>query len=139
MSQRLLTPPSLILSFCSGGRSGLGWEDVIGDDEPASSIPPVFPSGVTGIVAGADYFCAAMAGGCLKCWGSNYDGILGRGTTDDFGDDAGEVVADDRYCVGGPDCGGPMVTFPLPVAGSPVPKVVTGYHTCVADAGNIVW
>ncbi len=48
-----------------------------------SSVPVVVTglSGVTQIVAGGDHSCGLVAGGTVKCWGSNSFGQLGNGAT----------------------------------------------------------
>ena len=39
------------------------------------------------------HVCAILDNGSLKCWGSNSNGQLGQGNTDNIGDAAGEMAS----------------------------------------------
>ncbi len=71
--------------------------------------------GMVEIALGADHACARDAAGAIACWGSNVNGALGDGTTDD-------------------------ASAPIAVAGlPPVTRLAAGeLHTC-AIADGIVW
>ena len=53
------------------GALGLGHERIIGDDEPATSAPPVPLGGpATALAVSYDGGCAVMRAGGLRCWGN---------------------------------------------------------------------
>jgi len=66
---------------------GDNWYGQGGDGTIEHHSTPVDVSGLTsGVIAlytGRDHTCALLNGGGVKCWGANYDGQLGDGTTTD--------------------------------------------------------
>jgi alpha-tubulin suppressor-like RCC1 family protein len=59
----------------------------LGDGSTTDSLVPVdvsgLASGVSMIAAGGDHNCVLMTAGGVKCWGSNFAGQLGNGSTTD--------------------------------------------------------
>ncbi|MEQ8842714.1 MAG: S-layer homology domain-containing protein, partial [Acidimicrobiales bacterium] len=83
----------------SNGELGIGDVDRRGDDagEMGNSLPAIdLGTGRTATaIAGAwNHYCAVLDNGAVKCWGSNADGRLGIGDTDNRGDDPGEMGDD---------------------------------------------
>ena len=70
------------------GELGLGNTSSVGDDEAITSVSPVpLGASVVAVTTGASRSCAVFASGALRCWGDNFAGGLGLGTTNDLGDD----------------------------------------------------
>ena len=97
---------------------GLNASGQLGDGEISDSSTPVDVSGLTGritaIAAGQSHTCAIMSGGAVKCWGLNFAGGLGNGSTTDS-------------------------STPVDVAGlaSGVSAIATGRgHTCALTSGG---
>ena len=93
----------------------------LGNNSYASSSTPVavsgLGSGVVQVVAGNYHSCALTSAGAVWCWGYNFDGNLGDGTTD---------------------------TQPTPVAvsglgGDVVAIAADGDHTCAVTSGGALF
>jgi alpha-tubulin suppressor-like RCC1 family protein len=64
---------------------GYNFVGALGDGTSESRSTPVdvvgLDSGVAAIEAGSEHTCALLAGGSVKCWGANWEGELGDGTS----------------------------------------------------------
>ena len=66
---------------------GSNWSSSLGNRSSTDrSSKPVTVKGISGaksVAVGYEHACAVIGGGEVKCWGSNSDGQLGDGSTDD--------------------------------------------------------
>jgi len=93
----------------------------LGDGTITNRLAPVavggLGSGVVAVAAGFGHTCALTSGGAVWCWGENYNGQLGDGTTTS------------RFT--------PVAVSGL---GSDIVAVSAGgYHTCALTSGGAVW
>lgn len=82
--------PSHTCAVVSGGARcwGSNIDGELGNDDYSSyETVPVdvtgLTAGVSKVSAGMSHTCAVLAGGSAECWGANWAGQLGNGTTDD--------------------------------------------------------
>ena len=79
------------------GQLGIGSTNNMGDGsgEMAQLTGINLGTGRTAIAiaAGYSHSCALLDNYSVKCWGRNNHGRLGIGSTDDMGDDSGEMAA----------------------------------------------
>jgi alpha-tubulin suppressor-like RCC1 family protein len=144
-------------------RGQLGDGTIIQRTSPADVVG--LATGVTAIATGGNHTCAVTAGGGVKCWGYNWHGQLGDGTTTEGSTPVDVVglatgvarIAAGYYhtCAltagGGVKCWGYNVygqladgtttqrTAPVDVVGlaTGVTSIATGgYHTCALTAGG---
>jgi alpha-tubulin suppressor-like RCC1 family protein len=102
------------------GILGYGNDEIIGDDETPSSAGDVPLGGLAiQLAAGAQFTCALMEGGGVRCWGWNGFGQLGYGHTETIGDDET-----------------PDAESELDLGGQAIAVAAGGSHACAVMAGN---
>jgi alpha-tubulin suppressor-like RCC1 family protein len=141
------------------------WSGTDAAADAGRDVPLTPPPATTAIAAGALHTCALIAGGTVRCWGSNTHGELGLGTTTDAltpavvpGVSGAQAVATggDDTCIvtgaGGVQCWGANdqgqlgngstadATSPVTVPGLASVQAVTlgQYHACALLAGGTV-
>lgn len=84
------------------GQLGYGNKTTLGDDPGELPTPAVqLGEPALSVEVGDVHTCAVLTDGRVKCWGHNAYGGLGIGTTEDLGDQAGEMPPPDA-ALGGP-------------------------------------
>jgi alpha-tubulin suppressor-like RCC1 family protein len=76
----------------SSGQVGLGYDDIIGDDEAANSVAAIDLSGdgsdsFSMVATGNSHTCVINANNQVHCWGLGSLGALGNGDNQNIGDD----------------------------------------------------
>lgn len=104
------------------GKLGTGTSEDIGDDEtPASQAPIDLGGRAVYIAASRDHTCAVLDAGGVICWGLGENGQLGRGNTDNIGDDET-----------------PGSVGPIDVGAAVTHVAVGSFHTCALTVGGAV-
>jgi alpha-tubulin suppressor-like RCC1 family protein len=112
------------------GALGHGSRDWIGDDETPASIGDVPLEGrVLQIAAGANYSCALIDGGSVRCWGRGYEA-------------AGTIVISDatfeRYGLTPALTGEGVPSEPIDIGGKVVQLAAGASHTCaLLEVGSV--
>jgi alpha-tubulin suppressor-like RCC1 family protein len=76
--------------YNASGGLGQGNTAYYGDDPGEFTLPVSIDAPVRSVAAGGAFTCAVTGTG-LRCWGQNVYGQLVQGSTDNYGDGAGEV------------------------------------------------
>jgi cysteine-rich repeat protein len=111
------------------GQLGYGNTENIGDNEVPGNVTPVpiMPQGIAAgtpvvdIALASAHSCAIFEGGDLLCWGANFYGQLGQGSTTTVGDN--ETLA---------------TLFPIDLGGDAIEVVLGRHHTCALLDDNTV-
>lgn len=111
------------------GQLGYASTADLGDDEPVAALGPVdLGPGrtATALAAGANFTCALLDDGTVRCWGGNSSGQLGLGST--------RVVGDD-------ETPGALPPVDLGAGRTAVAIAAGGFHACALldDAGVRCW
>ena len=98
------------------------------------SASPVKVTGISGgvdAIAAGGHSCAVMTGGTVKCWGFNYHGQLGNGTTTDSSVPVAVVFPVEKPA--------PTAAPRLPAPSSFTAIAVGGYHACALSSDGRVF
>ena len=160
------TPNLVIAKVGAGGKVSLF--NLGGNVHLVADVVGWFPAGpnqltsgtATAVAAGYAHWCALLPDATIKCWGDNFDGVLGNGTTidspspvfvvgidnataislgetgDPFSDHSCAVLADATVKCWGDNFDGQVYNFPFRRPYTPTPITVSGITNATAVAAG---
>ncbi len=114
----------------NAGQLGYGSRENIGDEAGEMPPPDVDVGEDVVDVALSDFStCVVTVSGKIKCWGDNAKGQLGRGDTEDIGDEFGEMPPADMAFVG--------TAVDIDAGGARQGRIGEDYYCALNSAGDV--